>query len=71
MKLSVLPIIITPEKIGFLKFILEAYDGLALMSTRNPQTGEVDIFYPAELKEDVCDLVESLTSSLLIKYKKP
>ncbi len=62
MNLSVLSVQIAPAKIGFFKFILEAYDGLALMTTKDPQTGDINVFYPDERQDELFVLVENLTS---------
>jgi len=69
MKLSTFSVQLPPEKIGFLKFILEAYDGLAIMSTRDSKAGIVDIYFPKELHGDVRALVASITSNLSKKDK--
>ena len=50
---SLLRLEITPERIHFLKFILEGYDGLALLSTVDPRQGIVEIRYPPEIKRDL------------------
>jgi len=50
---SLLRLEITPERIHFLKFILEGYDGLALLSTVDPGNGIVEIRYPPESKSDL------------------
>ena len=44
---------IDPERIYFLKFILEGYDGLAIQSTIDARSGIVEIRYPPEMKKDV------------------
>lgn len=57
---------ISPERIHFLKFILEGYDGLAIMSTIDPGQGIVEIKYPPEIKRDLTDLLKSIAPQLLI-----
>ena len=57
---------ISPERIHFLKFILEGYDGLAIMSTIDPRKGIVEIKYPPEIKRDLTDLLKSIVPQLLI-----
>lgn len=63
-QLSVLEVRIVPDQIHFLKFILEAYDGLALLSTVSAVTGEVQIRFPSACQEEVQDLLSSLASRL-------
>jgi hypothetical protein len=54
---SLLRLEITPERIHFLKFILEGYDGLALLSTIDARYGIVEIHYPPESKSDLEELL--------------
>lgn len=65
-KSSLLRLKISPERIHFLKFILEGYDGLALLSTENAEKGLVEIRYPPESE---CDLIE-LLQSIALQLKK-
>jgi hypothetical protein len=57
---SLLQLEITPERIHFLKFILEGYDGLALLSTVDAGQGIVEIHYPPEIENDLKELLNSL-----------
>ena len=54
---SLLRLEITPERIHFLKFILEGYDGLAFISTVASRPGIVEIRYPPESKNDLEELM--------------
>jgi len=58
---------IDPARYHFLKFILEAYDGLCLLSTVPDKKGCVCIRYPKEQTEKLFALLSSLANSL----KKP
>lgn len=40
-------------EIGFLRFILESYDGLAFSRTLDPRQGLVEIAFPASRRLDV------------------
>ena len=51
---------INPERIYFLKFILEGYDGLAIQSTIDARSGIVEIRYPPEMKKDLQLLLAEL-----------
>ena len=55
---------IAPNRIHFLRFILEGYDGLAVLSTINAQTGMVLLRFPEEAKSDVLSLLEEMAGSL-------
>ena len=50
---------IRPERIHFLKFILEGYDGLAVLSTVDAGQGLVEIRYPPEVAGDLDKLLNS------------
>ena len=55
---------IAPQRIHFLRFILEGYDGLAVLSTINAETGVVVMRFPEEAKEEIISLLEDMTDSL-------
>ena len=58
--LSLLLGTIPPRKIAYLKFILEGYDGLALLSTENPATGLVSLRCHVDSQDAVVALLKSL-----------
>ena len=60
MECSCLQLSINPERIYFLKFILEGYDGLAIQSTIDAKSGIVEIRYPPEMKTDLQLLLAEL-----------
>lgn len=55
---------VNPERIYFIKFILEGYDGLAMMSTIDQQQGIIRISYPNEVQKDVELLLQSLEPAI-------
>lgn len=55
---------IVPGKFHFLKFILEGYDNLAILSSFQSSEGIVVIRYPHELAPDIFDLLGSLGNFL-------
>ena len=55
---------INPERIYFVKFILEGYDGLAIMSTVDPKQGIIKICFPEEVRAEVDHLLEDLAPSI-------
>jgi hypothetical protein len=61
---SEITIQINPERIYFVKFILEGYDGLAQLSTIDPHQGIVRISYPDEVHEDVELLLQALEPAI-------
>lgn len=55
---------IDPARYHYLKFILEAYDGLCLLSTAPGEKGSVCIRYPKEQAETLFSLLSSLGDSI-------
>lgn len=66
--LATLRIRIDPEQIYFLKFILEAYDNLTIMSTVDRIEGVMELKYPPELEEDVKGVLQSMSQRLRLEY---
>ncbi len=64
---SLLQLEIKPERIHFLKFILEGYDGLALLSTADARQGIVEIRYPPETESDLNNLLQSIEPQIVKK----
>jgi len=58
---------IAPQRIHFLRFILEGYDGLAVLSTINAETGVVVMRFPEEARGEIISLLEDMTDSLTQK----
>ena len=67
---SLLRLRISPERIHFLKFILEGYDGLALLSTENSGQGLVKIRYPPEIESDLKELLQSIEPQIIKNIRK-
>ena len=55
-----------PKDIFFLDNIIEAYDGLAIVSTGNPGTGEVIVHVTPDTYADVMDILQNLPWSVSI-----
>ena len=56
---------ISPDRIHYMKFILEGYDNLATLSTVNARQGLVEIRYLPESKNDLTDLLTEITSDIV------
>ncbi|GFO58237.1 DUF4911 domain-containing protein [Geomonas silvestris] len=50
----------------YLKFVLEAYEGLCTMSTVDGKRGIVKVNYPLPFAEDVHDLLEALCGEIAL-----
>ena len=61
---SLMQLRISPDKIHYLKFILEGYDNLATLSTVDARQGLVEIRYLPESKKDLTDLLTEITSDI-------
>lgn len=48
------------RQIGYLRFILESYDGLAFVRTLDPHQALVEIAYPESRREDAESLLAAL-----------
>jgi len=50
----------------YMKFILEAYEGLCTMSTVDGKRGIVKVNYPLPFAEDVHDLMQALMGEIAV-----
>ena len=58
----------SPDRIHYLKFILEGYDNLAILSTINARQGLVEIRYPPENEKDLRYLLSEITSDIVKQF---
>ncbi len=58
--LATLTLRVPRQQIGFLRFILEGYDNMALMTTVDPQRGWVLIHYPPSFHDDLTAILEGM-----------
>ncbi|MFZ5775657.1 MAG: DUF4911 domain-containing protein [Thermodesulfobacteriota bacterium] len=63
-RLDALRLQVRPERIHFLKFILEGYDNMAILSTVDRNQGLVELKYPAELSDDLMLLLASMAGQI-------
>jgi len=57
---SILRMEVAHDRIHFLKFILEGYDGLAILSTVDSRQGLVEIRYPHEIESELKKLLYNI-----------
>jgi len=62
---SLLQLEISPERIHFLKFILEGYDGMAILSTVDAGKGLVELRYPPEIENDLKTLLDNIKPQIV------
>ena len=62
--IAALPLRIDPKRIGFLKFILEGYDGMALVTTIDAKAGDVIIRYPSFFHDDLLAIIDDLAAKI-------
>jgi len=56
---------ISPDRIHYLKFILEGYDNLATLSTVDARQGLVKIRYTPEVEKDLTQLLTEIASDIV------
>lgn len=63
---------IEKREICFLQWILESYNGIASMRTRNPENGEIEISIAPGCEQEVRSLMRHLTQegSIHVKQEK-
>jgi uncharacterized protein DUF4911 len=70
MKLKPMYLRINPARYHYLKFILEAYDGLCLLSTVPEKKGCVCVRYPQEQESNIYGLLADLAVSIRPSFLK-
>jgi hypothetical protein len=58
---------VDPYEIHYLKFILEAYEGLATLTTLNSKTGLIQLAVPPGRKDSLESLLEALGRELRLE----
>lgn len=56
---------ISPDRIHYLKFILEGYDGLAILSTVNARQGIVEVRCSPEAEKDLAVLLAEINEEII------
>jgi hypothetical protein len=55
------------KSVGFIKFIFEAYDGLAVITTRDPFTAKISLNIAPGSEPEVERLMDDLKKNILIR----
>jgi hypothetical protein len=58
---------VNPHEIHYLKFILEAYEGLATLTTLDSNTGLIQLAVPPGRKDSLESLLEGLSRELMLE----
>ncbi len=58
---------VDPYEIHYLKFILEAYEGLATLTTLDSETGLIQLAVPPGRKDSLESLLEGLSRELMLE----
>ena len=61
---------IDKNKIGLLRFMLEAYEGIATLTTIDPVEGRVVLLVPPGCEEDVDTLLTDLSGDIFLEPEK-
>ncbi len=56
-EISTLPLRVDSRRIGYLKFILEGYDNMALVTTIDAKEGMIIIRYPSSFHNDLTAII--------------
>jgi hypothetical protein len=59
------------ESIGYLKFILEGYEGMAVMTTRDTRAGVVSVFMAPGCESDIMNLLDCLAKEIFLLPSAP
>ncbi|MEW6616023.1 MAG: DUF4911 domain-containing protein [Thermodesulfobacteriota bacterium] len=59
------------ENIAFIKFILEAYDGMAVMRTLDPFEGVVELIIAPDFEREVNELLDNLRGEFEVQPINP
>ena len=59
------------KNIAFLKFVLEAYDGMAVIRTLNPREGVIELMIAPDFEKDVENILDSLRDEVEILSTDP
>ena len=57
-------IIIDPYQIHYLRFIIEAYEGIAVVTTLDPKSGLVQLSIAPGCEEDVLEILQAESAEL-------
>lgn len=71
MRMQTLEANIRTDRIHFFKFILEGYDGLAVLSTLDEKAGRVRLTFPAEAQSEVRALLQDLAGQIGLSTTNP
>ncbi|MBU2548401.1 MAG: DUF4911 domain-containing protein [Proteobacteria bacterium] len=55
---------INPRRIAWLKFLLDSYEGLALLRTLDPEAGRVELYIGPGAEEETAGLLHSIKGGL-------
>jgi hypothetical protein len=61
---------IDPREIAFFRFILEGYDGLAVLTTLDAKFGKVELVIPPACEDEIDIILQGLSSEITIKPVK-
>ena len=62
-----LPLCIVPQRIGYFKFILEGYDGMALVTTIDAKEGRIVVRYVSSFYHDLMAIIQDVSPLIVPK----
>lgn len=65
--LEKISLVVDRRDISYLKFIIEGYDGLGIVTTQDPYTAKVMVMYPHSRKQTLLDLMDALRKKGVVR----
>lgn len=62
---------IPPREIAYLTFILESYEGVAIMKTIDPREGIIELMVPSHYQEEIREILQDIAREFPIKEVTP
>ena len=59
-----LPLRVNPRRIGYLKFILEGYDGMAVVTTLDAKEGDIVLRYPSSFHNELTAIINDVSTHI-------
>ena len=59
------------REIAFIRFIIEAYDGLAVVKTLDPETGLIELQIAPGCEQDVAMILQDLKRNIMMEKAQP
>jgi hypothetical protein len=62
---------IPPQEIAYLSFIMESYEGVAVVRTIDPRKGQVELMFPPDYQDEIGEILKDLAQEFPIQEVSP